>query len=132
MESELPFDVTKFGPSICDKVGVRWLSIRHGCPGEYASNTLVLRKMLEILFVYSMIVREPRRIWKPYHDLAIQLENGLPDIGLLVESSTPRFPMSDVLWKEVQQILETGTCDTFDGLMYTVRNIGKNMMEKMN
>jgi hypothetical protein len=130
MESELPFDVTKFGPSICDEVGVRWLSIRHGCPGEYASNTLVLCKMLEILFVYSMIMREPRHIWKPYHDLAIQLEKGLPDIGLVVESGTPRFPVRDELWKEVQQIIETGTCDTFDGLMSIVRNIGK-MMKKI-
>jgi DNA repair photolyase len=125
MESELPLDVMKYGPSICDEVSVRWLSRRHGCPGEYNSNTLVLRKMLEILFIYSMILRAPQHIWKPYHDLAIQLEKGLPDIRFLVESSNPGLHLSEVLWNDIQQIIETGTCNTHDRLTLKVLNIGK-------
>ncbi len=132
MENELPLDVMKFGPFVCDEVGIRWLSIRLGCPSEYASNTLVLRKMLEILFIYAMIFRESRDFWKPYHDLAIQLERGLPDIKPLVESGIPSFPVSKVLLNEVQQIIETGTCRTFDVLTQKVRNIGKMMWEKMD
>jgi DNA repair photolyase len=131
-ESELPLDVMKFGPYVCDETGVRWLSIRHSCPGEYTNNTLVLQRMLEILFIYSMILRKQRRIWKSYHDLVIQLEKGLPDIRILIESGTLGFPVNEVLWNEVKQIIETGTCDAYDRLINEVPNIGKMMWEKID
>ncbi|MFC1802717.1 radical SAM protein [Thermoproteota archaeon] len=130
--SKLPVDVMAVSPNICAEAGVRWLSVRHGCPGEYSNNTVVLRKMLEILFILSSTLKAPRSNWKPYYDLAIKLEQGLPDIRLIIESNDTTCAAVNFLRKDVQQIIKTGTCDTYESLTKKALHKAKLLMESMN
>jgi DNA repair photolyase len=130
--SVLPVDVMIIGPQICAETGMRWLSVRHDCPGEYSDNTIVLQKMLEILFLLSSTLKEPRWKWKPYYDLAIKLEQGLPDISLLVESNDSKYEVVNVLRKDVQQIIKTRTCDTYESLTKEALHQSKLLLETMN
>jgi hypothetical protein len=59
------------------------------------------------LVIYQ--ARAPQSKWKSYHDLAIKLEQGLPDINLIVESNDTKYAAVNVLWDDVQQIIKSGT-----------------------
>jgi hypothetical protein len=104
------------GPCICEEVGINWLSIRHGCPDEYKSNTLVLKKLLESIYMDSWLLRTPQRIWKPYFDLVVKLERGLPEISdvLKSENTSKRFHISDKLRYELFDILKNGSSERID------------------
>jgi hypothetical protein len=130
-ESELPVDVMAISPNICAEVGIRWLSVRHGCSEEYSNNTVVLQKMLEILFIMSSTLKVPRRMWKPYYDLAIKLEHGLPDINRILESNDSKYGVINVLQKDVEQIMKTGTCDTIESLTTKARHKARLLMESI-
>ena len=130
--TELPVDIMAISPGICAEAGMRWLSVRHGCPNEYSHNTVVLRKMLEILFILSSTLKAPRSKWKPYYDLAIELEQGLPDISLIVDSKESKYAAVRVLQKDVQQIVKTGTCDTYETLTKNALHRAKLLMESIN
>jgi DNA repair photolyase len=131
IESKLPIDVMSISPNICAETRIRWLSERHSCPGEYSVNSLVFRKMLEILFILSSTLKASRSKWKPYYDLAIKLEQGLPDIRLVINSKDSKYAAVKVLQKDVQQILKTGTCDTYESLTKNALHRAKLLMEQM-
>jgi hypothetical protein len=130
--SKLPVDVMAISPNICAEAGIRWLSVRHSCPDEYSYNTIVLQKILEILFIMSSTLKEPRSNWKPYYDLAIMLEHGLPDIRHIIESNDSNYAAVNYLRRDVQQIVETGTCDTYESLTKKALNKAKLLMENFN
>jgi predicted DNA-binding ArsR family transcriptional regulator len=109
-------------PNICTEAGIKWFSVRHGCPDEHNDNTLVLQKMLEILFIMSSTLKIPRSKWRPYYDLVIKLEQGLPDINQIIESNNPKYAAVNILREDVQQIIKSGTCDTLESLIKKAQN----------
>jgi DNA repair photolyase len=114
---KIPLDVMALSPHICDKVGIRWLSIRHGCPGEFDSNLNVLNRILEILFLMSSLLRKPRNQWMKYHDLTVQLEYGLPELKTLIESNDlDKYQTVKYFVDEVEEIFEKGTCKALNSL----------------
>jgi DNA repair photolyase len=119
---ELPLDVMTISPNICTEAGIKWFSVRHGCPDEHNDNTLVLQKMLEILFIMSSTLKIPRSKWRPYYDLVIKLEQGLPDINQIIESNNPKYAAVNILREDVQQIIKSGTCDTLESLIKKAQN----------
>ena len=107
--SKIPLDVMALSPHICDKVDIRWLSIRHGCSGEFNSNLIVLKRTLEILFIMSSLLRKPRNQWMKYHDLAVQLEYGLPELKTLIDSKElDKYQTVKYFVNEIEEILEKG------------------------
>jgi DNA repair photolyase len=99
------------GPSICEDLGINWLSIRHSCPEEYKSNSLVLKKLLESLFIEKWLLKTPPSSWKSYFDFTVQLERGLPEISKIISSEKimKRLNISEKLCDEIIEILRNGS-----------------------
>jgi DNA repair photolyase len=115
--NKIPLDVIALSPHICDKIGIKWLSIRHGCSDEFDSNLIVLKRILEILFIMSSLLRKPRNQWMKYHDLAVQLEYGLPELKTLIDSNDlDKFQTVKYFVNEIEEILEKGTSKTLNSL----------------
>jgi DNA repair photolyase len=130
--SELPVDIMAISPNICAQAGIRWISVRHSCPSEFRVNTVVLQKMLEIIFLLSSTLKKPRNIWKPYYDLAVKIEQGLPDISRIFESNDSKYATINVLEEDIQQIIKTGTCHTHKSLTNEALFKSKIILEDMN
>jgi DNA repair photolyase len=130
--SELPVDIMAISPNICAQAGIRWISVRHSCPSEFRVNTVVLQKMLEIIFLLSSTLKKPRNIWKPYYDLAVKIEQGLPDISRIFESNDSKYATINVLEEDIQQIIKTGTCHTYKSLTNEALFKSKIILEDIN
>ena len=122
-------DPSLIGPIICEKAGIKWLSTRHCCPGEFNSNTLVLKKLLESIYLDGWLLRTPRRFWKPILDFVVQLEHGLPEVSeiLASESMLERFRVSDKLRLELCEILNNGSSNRIDRLKSQVLALSSKM-----
>jgi len=125
-------DVMALSPHICDKVDIRWLSIRHGCSGEFNSNLIVLKRTLEILFIMSSLLRKPRNQWMKYHDLAVQLEYGLPELKTLIDSKElDKYQTVKYFVNEIEEILEKGTCKTLNSLKIEAKEKSEALVSQL-
>ncbi|MHA2429244.1 MAG: hypothetical protein ACXADB_14575 [Candidatus Hermodarchaeia archaeon] len=108
----LPVNVMVQGYKICQQVGISDRSIRHMMPNEPKANVQVLNALLDLIFFRSMALGKPRQSWKPYHELAIQIEKGVLNLaelhkqGLLEKQLVINPKMAQV----IEEILQTGTC----------------------
>jgi DNA repair photolyase len=118
----LPVNVMIQGWKICQDVGISDRSVRHMPPEEPAANVLVLSRLLDYVFYQSMTLGKPKRSWQPYHDLAVQIEKGVPDIQQLQQRGTlgEVLGISAGMVTDVEAILKT---DTFHGLVKTIEQI---------
>jgi DNA repair photolyase len=108
----LPVNVMLQGHKICQQVGISDRSIRHRIPNEPEANVQVLNALLDLIHYRSIALGKPRQSWKPYHELAIQIEKGVLNLaelhnqGLLEKQLTISPKMAQV----IEEILHTGTC----------------------
>jgi DNA repair photolyase len=121
------------GPSICEEVGVPWLSIRHGCPNEYDTNLLVQRKLLESNYMDSWLLQTPRKEWEHRHQFAVNLERGLPDLSILLEKNNlaDRHGVSENFRIELREILEKDTSYKIEEKRKQVLDVSNNYLRKI-
>lgn len=122
------------GPSICEEVGIKWLSIRHSSPEDYESNTLVLKKFLESIHLDSWLLRSPQSTWKPYYDFAVKLERGLPEISKILASEDlqRRLHVSEKLRAELNEILNNGSSKRIEKTKNQVLALSQKMAHTLD
>ena len=108
----LPVNVMVQGYKICKQVGISDRSIRHMMPTEPEANVQVLNALLDLVFYRSMTLGKPRQSWKPYHELAIQIEKGVLNLAELYKQGLleKQLGMSPKMTHVIEEILQTGTC----------------------
>jgi hypothetical protein len=119
------------GPSICEETGINWLSIRHSCPEEYMLNSLVLKRLLESIYIDSWLLRSPQSTWKPYYNFAVRLEYGLPEISGILNSENllKRFRVSEKLCSELNEIVKYGSSKRIEHLKNKVLDLSHNVKQ---
>ena len=106
------------------------MSIRHGSKSDYPSNTIVLRGLLEILFLMRSALRKPRRLWKPIHDLSVILEKGIPRIKNLIENDTLNGWVKESLQPTVKELTECATSELTKSIMEEYDEVASLEIEK--
>ena len=118
----LPVNVMIQGRKICQQVGISDRSIRHMPPEEPTANVQVLNRLLDFIFYQSLTLGKPKRLWKPYYDLAVKIDKGVPDLASLRQQGTlgETLGISVAMVADLEAILDT---DTFGGLTKTITQI---------
>ena len=110
------------GRKICQEVGIADRSIRHMPPGEPAANVQVLNRLLDYVFYQLYTLGRPKQAWQPYHDLAVKIEKGVPNLAQLQQQgelgNTLKIPAK--LVTDIETILSK---DTFPALTKTLDQI---------
>ena len=123
--TKVPANVMTLGHHLCRKTGVNPRSVRHRCQDEYQSNHLVLQRILDMLFWMSYILGYTRSSWSKLYDIAIQLENGVPDLKQALE----RDRLSDIIDSKhvemVSDIINRGTSTEYENIKNQVDQIAE-------
>lgn len=106
-----PLNPFVIGPGVCEDEGVRWTSLRHGGASEYEENTRVLSALLQYTFICSMILREPKHVWKPWHEIAVKIEQGISPLKETLDSTSllDRYGIPESTVPELTSLMNTGS-----------------------
>jgi DNA repair photolyase len=122
MWKHLPCNVMLRGYEVCKKVGIRDRSVRHRVPNEHESNNRVLQVLLDIVFYQEFLLGNPWKHVKPFKELAIRIEKGVPELDVLAQ----RGELKDYLFADnqvlevVKEIIERGTCTLLERIVENV------------
>ena len=122
------------GPSICEDQGIRWLSIRHSSPGEYEQNGRVLGSLLELVFIRSTLLREQESKWRPYHAIAVKVEQGIPPIEEVLDNSSlcEKYGLPTSMISELWTMVTTGTSPELEKSKRTVLEKSRRLLETLS
>ncbi|MFX1343082.1 MAG: radical SAM protein [Promethearchaeota archaeon] len=125
----LPVNVMVQGYKICQQVGISDRSIRHMMSIEPEANVKVLNVLLNLVFYRSTTLGKPRQSWQPYHELAIKIEKGVPNLAELQQQGLLEswLALDTKMVNVIVEILETGTCQA----LTTTQNEINEQVEKL-
>jgi DNA repair photolyase len=115
----LPCNIMLRGYEVCKRVGIRDRSIRHRLPNEHESNNRVLQILLDIVFYQEFLLGQSWKQIKPFKELAVRIEKGVPELNELAE----RGELKDYLFVDgnvlavVEEVLERGTCRLLESIL---------------
>lgn len=117
--SKLPCNIMLRGYEVCKEVGIRDRSIRHRLPQEHESNNAVLGVLLDIAFYQEFLLGYSWGRIKPFKELAIKIEQGLPELNALRENEqlADYLIVDESMLRLVEEILEHGTCEYLESLL---------------
>ncbi len=114
----LPVNPQIQGRNVCKEIGISDRSVRHGIPSEPKANIQVMNRLLDLVYMRSMILGKPKRTWESFQEVAIKIEKIQDDVtelsqqGLLEEHLEISSKMAGV----IEEILKQ---DTFEALTKT-------------
>ncbi len=122
--TQLPCNVMLRGHEVCDRLGVRDRSVRHGTRHDDPTNTAVLDTLLGIEWYQRYVLRQPWSVVRPFHELAVRIETGCYDLRRLRSEDrlAEALHTTDEAARIVAQIVDTGTCDYLQRLQSTILN----------
>ncbi len=118
----LPCNIMLRGYEVCRDVGIRDRSVRHRLPQEHESNNTVLGILLDIVFYQEFLLGYHWSRIRPFKELAIRVERGMPEMNALRASGE----LSDYLLADermlqlVEEILDRSTCEYLETLVTDV------------
>lgn len=123
----LPVNVMIQGRRICQQQGISNRSLRHTIPDEPPINTMVLNRLLDIVFYKSMVLGKHRRTWQPYLDTAICIEKGVGNLTKLYQEGLleERLALTSTIANEIRAIIRTGTCATLRDTLVELDNLAE-------
>jgi DNA repair photolyase len=107
----LPVNPGIQGWKVCQQNKISDRSIRHMPPGEPKANIQVINRLLDLVYYRQMLLGKPRNLWKPYQELAIQIEKGVENLNDLSNKGLleDRLGISTKMTGVINEILAHGT-----------------------
>ncbi|TFF91297.1 radical SAM protein [Candidatus Thorarchaeota archaeon] len=117
-----PCNIMLRGYEVCKSVGIRDRSIRHRLPNEPEANNTVLGTLLDIIFYQEFLLGYHWGRIKPFKELAIKIERGLPDMRVLHKDGNlaDHLLAKQELQEMVEEIVQGGTCEYLENLLSDV------------
>lgn len=121
----LPCNIMLRGYELCKSVGIRDRSIRHKMPHEPEANNTVLGILLDIMFYQEFLLGYSWSRIRPFKELAIEIERGLPDLASLHCDGelADRLLVEHEIQTIVEEILNRGTCEYLETLVSDVDQV---------
>jgi len=130
--SEVPVNVMTLGHKLCLDEEVNPRSVRHHCPGEYEPNHMVLQAMLDIKYWMSTLLGKGKREWSRFQALASRIESGLPNLKMALDMGKLQDVIEPSLLSDVQEILETGSCELYRRIRGDVNKVAREEYERLS